>query len=367
MPSTSDAPTPDKTPTVRGGATDCDLWAWKPSLRDLSPHLAESWRAWLRVEEPARPGVRIALPESPYFVAGGALTAAATPEEAEQRLRSHLDATNTGLAVLNPGAASSVSGLASGLLGDAVARAVNEWTAERWLALDDRLWGSIVVSAREPERAAAEIHRAGAEPRMAQVLFAYPQELLGHRSLVPVYEAAIELDLPVMLQAGGDFSGANPGVTRLGTPGGSRLEALLAWEYGAQPHLVNLLLSGIFDRLPELRVVLSGFGVGWLPPLLWRLDHEFHEGRLELPATLTRLPSEIAAEHVRVAVSPRDLADAGEPDALQALLGSVGGGRLLLPGSGPRRELDTGTAALPPAWTGLGKNGARAFYPRCAP
>lgn len=354
MPSTSDS---------AGAVVDCDLWAWKPSLRDLSAHLAESWREWLRVEEPATPGVRIALPESQYFIPGSALAAAATIEEAETLLRERLDATGLRHAILNPGSASAISGLASGLLGDAVARAVNEWTAERWLRIDDRLRGSIVVSAREPARAATEIRRAGANPRFAQVLLAYPPELLGHRTYLPILEAAVELGLPVALQAGGDYSGANPGVSPLGTLGGSQLEGAVAWEYGAQPHLVNLLCSGVFANLPELRVVFSGFGAGWLPPLLWRLDDEFRRGFVGLPAALDRLPSELGARHLRVVVTPHDVAAA--PAALPAALDSVGGDAMLLFGTGPRREADT-DPEFPEAWKGLCGTNALDIYTRLA-
>lgn len=333
---------------------DCDLWGYKPAYGDLAPYLSESWRSWLRLEEKVEPGVAIRLPESQYFVAGTALAGARTVDDAVAGVRSYLDASGVATAIFNPGAAGSVSGISGALLAADVARAVNEWTVDRWLGADERLRGSIVVSAREPARAAAEIRRAGADPRMVQVLLAYPQQLLGHRVLQPIHEAAAELGLPVTLLAGGDFAGGNGGVTALGRPGGSLLEGLLAWEAGGQPHLVNLLASGLLDRFPDLRIVLSGFGVAWLPSLLWRLDREVREQRIALPAPLTRRPSEIVAERVRLATSTREL-----PDPSADLVDAG----LVLHASGPRRDLDADPAA---AWPAVAAATARAFFPRLA-
>jgi predicted TIM-barrel fold metal-dependent hydrolase len=350
---------------------DCDLWGFKPRLRDLGAHLSSSWHDWLRLDEQLTPslGARIEVPESQYFVAGTALTGSDGIDDAVRRLRDHLDRTRTSSAIFNSGAASSASGITNGAFAADVARAANEWTVERWLQADGRLLGSIVVSAREPDRAAVEIRRAGADPRMAQVLLAYPPFLLGHRALAPIYEAAVELELPVNLQAGGDFSGGNGGVARGGLPSGSRLESLVAWEYGAQPHLVNLLVNGVFDRYPTLRVVFSGFGIGWVPSLLWRLDAEYTERRIELPNGLGELPSKTVAEHVRFTVSIDSLP--AQPQKLVALLDSIDADQLLLLGTGPRRDAGLQGGALlarvPERWRrAIAATNAQRVYARLA-
>ena len=30
--------------------------------------------------------------------------------------------------------------------------------------------------------------------------------------------------------------------------------------------------QGVFDRFPNVRLVLEGFGIAWLPSLLWSMD-----------------------------------------------------------------------------------------------
>lgn len=285
-------------------------------------------REWLLADVPS-PAER--FPESLYFVAGDHLTEAAAADDPRALASTYLERHGLTRAILNPGAASSVSGYASPVVGSEMARAVNDWTIDKWLDANDRLLGSIVVSPRDPARAAAEIRRAGADERMAQVLLAYPQQLLGSRMLYPIYEAACELGLPVNLQAGGAYSGSNAGLTMVGDSASS-FEALVSWEFAAQPHLSSMVVQGAFNRFPELRLVLSGFGVAWLPSLLWRLDHEYRVARAQPVPALAALPSELVRKHVRFTTSPLELPASIEQ--LVRLLSLVDGEQMLLYGSG---------------------------------
>lgn len=316
---------------------DVDFWVAKAdTMGPFAPYMSASWREWTRAQEPGR---AVRLPEGQYFLAGPELQAAIASPDPVALARARLDALgHDALAVLNPGAASNVSGYGNLMLAADMARAVNRYT-RAWLDHDPRLRGAIVISPRDPDGAALEIRRAaGEDARMVAVLLAYPQQPLGHRRLDPIYHAASELGLPVMLEAGGAYAGSNQGLTTIGDPANT-FQALLSWEHAAQPHLISLLTTGVFDRYPTLRVVFSGFGVAWLPSLLWRLDHEYRRQRAARPAALTRAPSEYVPAHVRFTTATLELPP--DPTQLLQLLEPVGGAELLLRGSGPLGDHDT--------------------------
>ena len=64
-------------------------------------------------------------------------------------------------------------------------------------------------------------------------------------------------------------------------------------------HLLGFISNGVFERYPDLKVVLAGGGVGWLTALLWRLDTNFKGVKREIP-WVKSLPSEYVARHVRL-------------------------------------------------------------------
>jgi predicted TIM-barrel fold metal-dependent hydrolase len=69
---------------------------------------------------------------------------------------------------------------------------------------------------------------------------------------------------------------------------------------------VDWLMSGVLERFPNLQVMLSEGGAGWIPYILERADKAFHDRRLVANAALGRTakggapPSQVFAEHMYV-------------------------------------------------------------------
>jgi predicted TIM-barrel fold metal-dependent hydrolase len=336
-------------------AVDAGFIAQQITMGDLLPHVSRHWQGFLTMGSDLTGVPGYALPES-YF----ALRRPTDPGDPHDLARARLEGAGVVRAILDPNVAGPVSAMGNMDLAAEVARAANEWQAAEWLSSDSRYLGSVVVGPRDPTLAADEVRRTSADSRFAQVLLAHPQNLLGDRSLYPIYDAAVEVGLPVTIAFGGAFAGANKGIMGAGFPT-TPFEYELGATYTGQPHLLSLICNGVFERFPHLRVVFSGFGAAWLAPTLWRADREFRLGRLPHPRGLTRLPSEIAAEHVRVTTAPLELPE--EPDQLTALLAPIHGDELLLYASGPLDDQPDVLSGLPAEWRdrALVKNAAELF------
>jgi predicted TIM-barrel fold metal-dependent hydrolase len=315
------------------GVFDVDLVPQVASIVELGAHLPPGWREHLTTAGgglAAAPGRGYSFPAAPYR------NSVLDPDDPVARAKELLDARGVTQAIINPGHAPNLGGISNEVMAAELATATNEWLLADWAGADDRVRVAMVVSARAGRLAAAEVDRRAGDERIAQILLAFPPVLMGDRSLYPLYEAAVAAGLPICLQAGGGFAGANRGPTPVGYPT-TLWEYRIASAYGAVAHLTSLIAEGVFARFPALKVVFSGFGIAWLPSLLWRMDADYREpGSEGLPKRLDGLPSDTVREHVRFTTV--GLERPAEPAALRALLASVGAEHMLLFASGDSSE-----------------------------
>jgi uncharacterized protein len=254
-------------------------------------------------------------------------------------------------AVLTYGDDIHVSGHHNPYFATALAEALNEWTIARWLDVDDRLVGSILVAAQLPDRAAAEIRRLADDPRMVQVLLADnpTKSGFGHPIFHPLYEAAVESGRPVAIHAGAN-DWANPPSTG-GATTNMYFEAHSLWPQALMTHFVSLVAHGVFEKFRELKILLIEGGSAWIGPLLWRMDTEYKGLRREIP-WVRRLPSEYFREHVWVSTQPLELSPRRER-LVEALEWFDGAERLVFSSDYPHwdsDELEHVRARLPQDW-----------------
>jgi hypothetical protein len=337
---------------------DADFRPERVTLATVAPYLSPDWKGYLRLTESGEslPGTRVTLPESVYWIkeydefvplCGTEASEADSPLKAAQR---YFDAFDVKFAVCNPGVAGALSAVGHVDYANAVGRAVNDWMVAEWVDCDERVLGSLTITLKDPAQAAEEIRRVGSHERVAQVLFAQPPRPLGDPSLDVIWEAAVEQHLPVNLEAKGAFTGMNPGLTGVGHPA-SRFEYEVSWIHGAQSHLLSMITAGVFDRFPDLTVILNGFGGTWLPSLIWRLEAEQRISPAGNAPALQDSPKAYVRKHVRFTSRGLDLPDDAEQFA--RLLELFGGQDAILLASGPiggTTEMNALLEAVPKSW-----------------
>lgn len=298
---------------------DCDIHLVVPSVEVLLPYLTDPWRQYIR-ESAFKGPVDTSYPRgtTPWVTSAGGTDLARTRDEA-------LDAGDVACGILN--CAYAVESIRNPFAAAALAAAVNDWQIEHWLGPEPRLRGSVVVPSQDAELAAQEIDRVGDHRALVQVLLPVRAEALyGNRRYYPIYEAALRHGLAVGIRFGGQPG--NP-PTAAGWPS-HYVEEYVGMAHVFQSQLISLVTEGIFDRFPDLRVVLIESGVSWLPSLLWRLDKEWKGLRREVP-WVRRLPSAYVRDHVRLTTEPLDLPT--DPGSLLDLIDQLGSDELLMFGS----------------------------------
>lgn len=224
----------------------------------------------------------------------------------------------------------------------AFATAMNDCLLEDWLERDGRLRSSITICWEDPAAAIAEIDRMAGHRGFVQVAAACrTPTLLGSQRYFPIFAAAADAGLPVAIH----FGGWSPGFHT-----GSGRPTFYSEEKGgiataAQDQLTSLVCNGVFERLPQLRVVLVENGFAWLPALMWRLDRAWPKLKGEVQE-LKRLPSEYIREQVWLTTQPIEEppTDAQFQSLLQLLDMNE---HILFASDYPHWDFDSPTRALP--------------------
>jgi uncharacterized protein len=305
---------------------DCDVHCAPESFDALFPYLSDYWRQYITEAGIRLNGVAHAYPR-------GVAPSAPSSYEA---LGEHM--ADGRYAVLN--CLTGFETHRNSYYAAAVASAINDWLREDLLAHNPRLRASLVVSTVSTDDAVSEIERVGEDPRFVQVLLPVRSDLpWGHKNNHPMFSAARSAGLQIGLHAWGR-AGKAP------TPSGfttTYLEDYLGNQPIAQAQVLSFVSEGVFERFPDLRVVVSECGFAWLAPLLWRFDKDWKGVWREVP-WVKRRPSEYVHEHFRFTTAPAHLP--GDPATVGQVLEMLDGPGMLVYASDYPHDHGDGLPAL---------------------
>ncbi len=220
-------------------------------------------------------------------------------------------------------------------LSAAFAGACNDWLADRFLSVEPRLRGSLLIPWGASDLAVAEIERWKDDHRSVQILgLVFGERSLGHRSYWPIYEAAERHGFAIGVHAGSSYHHA---VTGSSWPS-QLIEDYAAQSIGFHTQLGSFIVEGVFAKFPALKVVMIESGVTWAPLYLWRLAKFWRGVRLETP-WLEKPPFDFVRSNVRFTTQPFDAPLEGE--TITSLIDQLGSDDVLLyPSDTPHRHVD---------------------------
>jgi predicted TIM-barrel fold metal-dependent hydrolase len=191
-------------------------------------------------------------------------------------------------------------------LGLACLRTYNDYLLDEWCATDpNRLFGAVILPLHDLDLAIAELQRVLAKGAKA-LAFSENPAVLGLPSVhtdhwEPLWSVVGEAGIPVCMHIGSS--------SRLVTTSADAPPTVLVSLNGLNSMMagVDWLLSGILERHPNITVMLSEGGAGWIPYILERADKAFHDKRIKPNAAIgqtsrggTIPPSELFREHMYV-------------------------------------------------------------------
>jgi predicted TIM-barrel fold metal-dependent hydrolase len=175
----------------------------------------------------------------------------------------------------------------------ALARGYNDWLSKEFCAADpDRLLGAAILPVTDLEDSIAELRRVSRMPGIRTVvLHAWPN---GSGAPRPeddrFWQAALDLGMPLSAHVsfGEGAEGERRAAASQGNLNFAPPAALLTRGVGDTGYVITqLILAGVLDRFPSLRLAIAECGASWVPFYAEQADSNYMRHRywakLELP------------------------------------------------------------------------------------
>ncbi|WP_162524330.1 amidohydrolase family protein [Halobellus captivus] len=229
-----------------------------------------------------------------------------------------MESMGTDVPIVTPGF-QSLPQVAYPRMKEEVCRAYNDYVLEHVTSAHDNIHAQILLPLWDPEQAVAELDRVGSEPDFAAAYGWFGKFWrLGNPEYDQLYDKLTELDLPLSLHL--DVASYADKATPEGDAIRTWIEAI-----GFDPathaimNTVNMIVTGVFDKYPDLNVVYQEGGVHWLPFVAYRMDEFYQHTPEDVQLAermydqnkkyLDKLPSEYLWENVKFSTQPVCLPD----------------------------------------------------------
>jgi len=185
----------------------------------------------------------------------------------------------------------------------ALARSSNDFMVDAIRRHPERFSGLAAIAPQDPAAAAKELERGVRLLGLkGAIINSHTQgEYLDNPKFRPIFEAAEALDVPVYIHPNTPSPAMIVPFLERGLDG-----AIFGFAVETGLHVLRIIVSGVFDRFPKLRIVIGHLGEG-LPYWLFRIDFMHNRmvtaNRYASVRKLQRKPSDYVRENIWVTTS----------------------------------------------------------------
>jgi len=198
--------------------------------------------------------------------------------------------------------------------------AYNTWMGEFCSAAPERLLGIAMLPMHDPTVAVNELKRVAKLGGLKGALFGVFDAVkpVFHEDWEPLWAVAAEAGIPISFHLGGGVRSA-----RIGDPSRGQFAAFVsAVQMQLDEALCEIIFCGALDTHRNLKVVIAEAGIGWVPYLLYRMDHEYDKA-FRHSLKLSGKPSELFHRQMFVTFQEDDIGlklldDLGEDNVIWA-------------------------------------------------
>jgi 2,3-dihydroxybenzoate decarboxylase len=185
----------------------------------------------------------------------------------------------------------------------ALARSSNDFMTDAIRRRPDRFSGLAAIAPQDPAAAAKELERGVQSLGLkGAIINSHTRgQYLDDPKFWPIFEAAEALDVPIYIHPNTPSPAMIGPFLERGLDG-----AIFGFAVETSLHILRIILSGVFDRFPRLKLVIGHLGEG-LPYWLFRIDFMHNRmvtaNRYASVQKLQRKPSDYVKENLYITTS----------------------------------------------------------------